>query len=161
MAEGKKVIAITEIHRTLAPGEAGDKSKGIRPKPPKVQIIAPKTVFMASTVKDRDDDSSEFSRLLASGAIREPEKDEKVAVDIKNIVPEDDANAAKTGTKKSVNAKSSQTTGTKAGENKGSGEGGGSTTTKPTGSKGETTTTGTTKQGSTAAGAEGAGDDLV
>lgn len=160
MAEGKKVIAITEIHRTLAPGEAGDKSKGIRPKPPKVQIIAPKTVFMASTVKDRDDDSSEFSRLLASGAIREPEKDEKVAVDIKNIVPEDDANAAKTGTKKSVNAKSSQTTGTKAGENKGSDEGG-STTTKPTGSKGETTTTGTTKQGSTAAGAEGAGDDLV
>ena len=126
MADSKKVIAITEIHRTIEPGVAGDKSKGIRPKPPKVQIIAPKTVFMASTKADRDDDTSEFDRLLKSGAIREPEKDEKVAVDIKNIVPEDDANAAKTGTKKSVNAKSSQTTGTKAGENKGSGEDGGS-----------------------------------
>ena len=121
MADSKKVIAITEIHRTIEPGVAGDKSKGIRPKPPKVQIIAPKTVFMASTVKDRDDDSSEFSRLLASGAIREPEKDEKVAVDIKNIAPEGDANEAKTGTKKAANSKSSQTTGTKAGENKGDG----------------------------------------
>lgn len=161
MAEGKKVIAVTEIHRTIAPGEAGDKSKGIRPKPPKVQIIAPKTVFMASTTKDRDDDTSEFDRLLAVGAIREPEKDEKVAVNIENIVPDDDANAKKTNTKKAVNAKSSETTGTKAGENKGSGSAGGSTTTKPTGSKGETTTTGTTKQGSTASGAEGAGDDLV
>lgn len=161
MAEGKKVIAVTEIHRTLAPGEAGDKSKGIRPKPPKVQIIAPKTVFMASTVKDRDDDTSEFDRLLKSGAIREPEKDEKVAVNIENIVPDDDANAKKTNAEKAVNAKSNETTGTKAGENKGSGETGGSTSTKPTGSKGETTTTGTTKSGSKASGAEGAGDDLV
>lgn len=140
MAEGKKVIAVTEIHRTLAPGEPGDKSKGIRPKPPKVQIIAPKTVFMVSTVADRDDDTSEFDRLLKSGAIREPEKDEKVAVNIENIVPDDDANAKKTNTKKAVNAKSSETTGTKAGENKGSGETGGKTT---------------------ASGAEGAGDDLV
>lgn len=147
MAEGKKVIAVTEIHRTLAPGEPGDKSKGIRPKPPKVQIIAPKTVFMVSTVADRDDDTSEFDRLLKSGAIREPEKDEKVAANIENIVPDDDANAKKTNTKKAVNAKSSETTGTKAGENKGS--------------KGETATTGTTKNGSTASGAEGAGDDLV
>ena len=113
MAASKKVIAITEIHRTIEPGVAGDKAKGIRPKPPKVQIIAPKTVFMASTKADQDDGSSEFDRLLKSGAIREPEKDEKVAVDIKNMVPEGDA-------------KSSQTTGTKAGENKAA-ETGGST----------------------------------
>ena len=134
MADSKKVIAITEIHRTIEPGVAGDKSKGIRPKPPKVQIIAPKTVFMASTKADRDDGTSEFDRLLKSGAIREPEKDEKVAVDIKNIVPEGDAKSSQTtDTKKAADAKSSQTTGTKAAE------------------------TG----GSTAAGAGGAGDDLV
>ena len=126
MADSKKVIAITEIHRTIEPGVAGDKAKGIRPKPPKVQIIAPKTVFMASTKADQDDGTSEFDRLLKSGAIREPEKDEKVAVDIKNIAPEGDANAAKTDTKKAADAKSSQTTGTKAGENKAA-ETGGST----------------------------------
>ena len=112
MADSKKVIAITEIHRTIEPGVAGDKAKGIRPKPPKVQIIAPKTVFMASTKADQDDGSSEFDRLLKSGAIREPEKDEKVAVDIKNIVPEGDAKSSQTtGTKKAADAKSSQTTG--------------------------------------------------
>ncbi len=113
MAEGKKVIAITEIHRTIVPGEPGDKVKGIRPKPPKVQIIAPKTVFMASTTKD-DDGVSEFDSLLAAGAIREPQSDEKVEVDIKNVVPGDDANARKTATKKAVNKKADAGSGPKA-----------------------------------------------
>lgn len=142
MASKKKVIAVTEIHRTLAPGERGDKAKGIRPKPPKVQIIAPKTVFMASTEADREDGTSEFDRLLASGAAREPEKDEKVAVDIQNIVPDDDENAKKTGTKKTVNK--TETKGTESGTTKTSAN------------------AGTTKSGSqTGKGGEGDGSDLV
>lgn len=109
MASKKKVIAVTEIHRTIKPGQRGDKSKGISPVKPTVQIIAPKTVFMASTEADRDDGTSEFDRLLAAKAIREPEKDEKVQVDIENVIPED-ANSKKTGTKKATNKKSEDKT---------------------------------------------------
>lgn len=36
MAEKQKVIAVTVIHRTVEPGERGDKSKGILPKRPKI-----------------------------------------------------------------------------------------------------------------------------
>lgn len=139
MASKKKVIAVTEIHRTVKPGQRGDKSKGISPVKPTVQIIAPKTVFMASTEADRDDGTSEFDRLLAAKAIREPEKDEKVQVDIENVVPEDE------NSKKTTNKSSSKSTkGTESG------------TTKTSDNSG-TTTSGS----QTGAGGDGDGNDLV
>ena len=141
MASKKKVIAVTEIHRTIKPGQRGDKSKGIAPVKPTVQIIAPKTVFMASTEADRDDGTSEFDRLLAAKAIREPEKDEKVQVDIENVVPEDE-NSKKTKTTNKSSSKS--TKGTESG------------TTKTSDNSG-TTTSGS----QTGAGGDGDGTDLV
>ena len=141
MASKKKVIAVTEIHRTIKPGQRGDKAKGIAPVKPTVQIIAPKTVFMASTEADRDDGTSEFDRLLAAKAIREPEKDEKVQVDIENVVPEDE-NSKKTKTTNKSSSKS--TKGTESGTTKTSDN------------------SGTTKSGSqTGAGGDGDGNDLV
>lgn len=130
MAEGKtKVIAKTVIHRTLEVGKPGDKSKGIRPTPPKVQIIQPKTVFMTR-------DKAEYDALLEAGAIREPEKGEKVAVDIENVNTSDDtgSGAKKTAAKKTTNTtKSTKTTkaasggaGSGDGEGSGSGDNGGS-----------------------------------
>ena len=152
MASKKKVIAVTEIHRTVKPGQHGDKSKGISPVKPTVQIIAPKTVFMASTEADRDDGTSEFDRLLAAKAIREPEKDEKVQVDIENVVPEDE-NSKKTNTTKTTNKSSSKST------NKSSSK---STKGTESGTTKTSDNSGTTTSGSqTGAGGDGDGNDLV
>lgn len=83
MAEKTKVIAKTVIHRTLEPGKAGDRQKGIRPTKPKVQIIKAGTVFMT---KNKD----EYDALLEAGAIRNPDKGEKVSVDIENVAAGDE-----------------------------------------------------------------------
>lgn len=47
--------AITEIHRTIKPGVAADKNKGIPPKAPEVQIIKPGAVFEARSKDEYDD----------------------------------------------------------------------------------------------------------
>lgn len=97
MAEKTKVIAKTVIHRTLEPGKPGDKSKGISPTKPKIQVIQPGTVFQTR-------DKAEYDELMGAGAIRLPEKGEKVAVDIENVVPDGD-----TGTKTASRTKATST----------------------------------------------------
>lgn len=126
MAEQNKVIANTMIHRTVAPGERGDKQKGIRPKPPKIQVIRPGTIFQTR-------DKAEYDDLKTMGAIRDPEKGEKVEVDVENVVPNEE------GPKKRAS-------------------GGGRATVRDTGSG--VSTTGTTKHGSRT-GAASDGSDLV
>ena len=78
----KKVIAINIIHRTLAPGIAGDKSKGVKATPPKIQVVKPGTAFLASTDKGENGEESEFDFLTKSTppAAREPKSDEKVEI---------------------------------------------------------------------------------
>lgn len=125
----KKVIAVTVIHRTLAPGEPGDKSKGIAAKAPKVQVIQPKTVFLASNDAREGFDQSEYAELKASGAIRDPDSDEKVEVSVENLVV-DEAGSKTTKTKTaSTKAPAKTVTGTKAGENTGAGDNTGETNT--------------------------------
>lgn len=84
-------------------------------------------------------DQDEFDDLMEAGAIRLPEKGEKVAVDIENIVAEGDAATTKTSGKSGEAAKPAS------------------------GEKGSTKTSanaGTTTHGSTA-GEGGDGNDLV
>lgn len=135
MADKQKVIAVTVIHRTLEPGKPADKAKGVSATRPKMQVIQPKTVFMT---RDKD----EFDELMEAGAIRLPEKGEKIEVDIENAVvgDGDDTTTKATSTGKSGKA----TKGTESG----------------------TTTTsanaGTTTSGSQAGeGGDGDGNDLV
>lgn len=109
MADKQKVIAVTVIHRTLEPGKPADKAEGIRPTKPKIQVIQPKTVFMT---RDKD----EFDELMEAGAIRLPEKGEKIEVDIENAVvgDGDDTTTKATSTGKSGKA----TKGTESGTTK-------------------------------------------
>lgn len=139
MADKQKVIAVTVIHRTLEPGKPADKAKGVSATRPKMQVIQPKTVFMT---RDKD----EFDELMEAGAIRLPEKGEKIEVDIENaVVGDGDDTTTKKTTKATSTGKSGKATkGTESG----------------------TTTTsanaGTTTSGSQAGeGGDGDGNDLV
>lgn len=84
MTEGRvRVIALTDIHRTVEPGKPGDKSKGINPVAPKTQHIKSGTIFMTK-------DSDEYADLIKSGAIRRPREDDKIAVPVEQVALEDD-----------------------------------------------------------------------
>ena len=127
----KKVIAVTVVHRTLAAGVPGDKSKGISAKPPKVQVIQPKTVFLVSNSDREGFELSEYEELKALGAIRDPDKDEKVEVSVENVVADETVDGkttktTKTSTKAPAKTPAAKaTTGTKAGENTGDNTGSG------------------------------------
>lgn len=151
----KKVIAVTVVHRTLAPGQPGDKSKGISAKPPKVQVIQPKTVFMVSDDAREGYDQSEYDELLALGAIRVPDKDEKVEVSVENIVTDDAGGKAtkttKTTTKSGSGSTGKGSTASTGGEGKQSGD-----------AKGAKAGEGPNQSGSGTTGTTGTtGDDLV
>ncbi|PZQ95200.1 MAG: hypothetical protein DI533_20325 [Cereibacter sphaeroides] len=155
----KKVIAVTTVHRTLEAGEPGDKSKGIKPKAPKIQVIQAGTIFMASTAERKGYDQSEYDELKALGAIRDPEKDEKVAVSVENIVA-DGADGSKTVTTKTTTSTTASGTGSASGKGstaKTGGEG------KETGdAKGAKAGEGPNQSGSGTTGKTGTtGDDLV
>lgn len=136
----KKVIAVTVIHRTLEPGKPGDTSKGIKAVPPKIQVVQPKTVFMVSTDDRKGYAQSEYDELKGMGAIRDPGKDEKVQVDVENMVADGEtrtttkkttttasgsgstgsgSTAGKAGTKSGEGKQSGDATGAKAGEGAG------------------------------------------
>ena len=134
MEDKQKVIAVTVIHRTLEPGKPADKAKGVSATRPKMQVIQPKTVFMT---RDKD----EFDELMEAGAIRLPEKGEKIEVDIENAVVGDGDD---TTTKKTTKA-------TSTGK---SGKGTESGTTKTSANAGTTTS-------GSQAGEGGDGNDLV
>ena len=110
MADKQKVIAVTVIHRTLEPGKPADKAKGVSATRPKMQVIQPKTVFMT---RDKD----EFDELMEAGAIRLPEKGEKIEVDIENaVVGDGDDTTTKKTTKATSTGKSGKATkGTESG----------------------------------------------
>ena len=148
----KKVIAVTTVHRTLEAGEPGDKSKGIKPKAPKIQVIQAGTIFMASTAERKGYDQSEYDELKALGAIRDPEKDEKVAVSVENIVA-DGADGSKTTTTKTTKSTTASGTGSAAGK--------GSTAGKPGTKSGEGTKTGDETGANAGEGAGESGNDLV
>lgn len=80
MSDNRTVIAVTVISRTVEPGKPGDRLKGIRPTPPKIQMIQPKTVFQTQSKEEFDD-------LMAMGAIRLPDKGEEVTVDPSAALP--------------------------------------------------------------------------
>ena len=128
MAEQTKVIANTVIHRTLKPGERGNRKQGIPSVPPKIQVIKAGTIFQTR-------DKAEYDDLKAAGAIREPDKGEKIEVDVANVVPEEDSKSRASG--------------------------GGRTTTRAPSGAGETTTTGVTKHGSRTGAAASDSSDLV
>lgn len=65
----KQLVAVTTIHLTLEPGQPGDRSKGIRPVPPKVLVIDANTQFKAMNEEQE-------TELLASGAARKATKDD-------------------------------------------------------------------------------------
>lgn len=69
-----KVIAITEIHRTVEPGAPGDKQKGIAPVKPTVQIIPPGSIIETT--------GSELADLRRLKAVRDPLPGEKIGVSI-------------------------------------------------------------------------------
>lgn len=69
-----KVIAITEIHRTVSNGQPGDKQKGIAAVKPVTQIIPP-----GSIIESTGDELKEFRRLKA---VRDPLPGEKIGVSI-------------------------------------------------------------------------------
>lgn len=117
MADNRTVIAVTVISRTIEPGKPGDKQKGIRPTPPKVQMIQPKTVFQTQS-------KEEFDELMSLGAIRLPEKDEQVAVDPANALPKAKAAPKKTSTP--AGGKTDNKGDGKTDNKGGSGDGGGS-----------------------------------
>lgn len=64
-----KVITINEIHRTVQPGQLGDKAKGIPAVKPVIQIIPPGTV-----ISSEGEELKEFRRLKAVRDIRPGEK---------------------------------------------------------------------------------------
>jgi hypothetical protein len=148
----KKVIAVTTIHRTLEPGTAADKTKGIAAKPPKIQVIQAGTIFLASTEDRKGYDQSEYDELKGLGAIRDPEKDEKVAVSVENIVAEG-ADGSKTTTTKTVKSTTASGTGSASGK--------GSTAGKPGTKTGEGTNTGDETGANAGEGAGESGNELV
>lgn len=85
MAELPKVIAVTEIHRTIKPGKHADKAKGIPAVRPEVKIIAPGSVFVPAS-------HDEYLKLLRLEAIRLPDPDEKIAVPFAHVQAEADVN---------------------------------------------------------------------
>ena len=119
MADNRTVIAVTVISRTIEPGKPGDKQKGIRPTPPKVQMIQPKTVFQTQS-------KEEFDELMSLGAIRLPEKDEQVAVDPANALPKAKKEAAPKKTSTPTGGKTVNKGDDKTDNKGGSGDGGGS-----------------------------------
>lgn len=58
-----QLLSVTAIRIGLAPGQPGDKAKGIRPVPPKVRDIAPGTHFVT--------DEQTAAGLIASGAAKQ------------------------------------------------------------------------------------------
>ena len=141
MADKQKVIAVTVIHRTLEPGKPADKAKGVSATRPKMQVIQPKTVFMT---RDKD----EFDELMEAGAIRLPEKGEKIEVDIENAVV-GDGDGDDTTTKKTTKATST-------------GKSGKATKGTESGTTKTSANAGTTTSGSQAGeGGDGDGNDLV
>lgn len=57
-----QLLSITAIRIGIAPGQPGDKSKGVKPVPPKVRDIAPGTHFVV--------DEATAASLVASGAAK-------------------------------------------------------------------------------------------
>lgn len=155
----KKVIAVTTVHRTLEPGVPADKQKGTAAKPPKVQVIQAGTIFLSSTDERKGYELSEYDELKALGAIRDPEKDEKVAVSVENIVAEgaDGSKTTKKETKTSTTASGTGSASGKGSTAKTGGEG------KETGdAKGAKAGEGPNQSGSGTTGKTGTtGDDLV
>lgn len=97
----KKLVAITQIDFAVEPGKPGDALNKVPATKPKIQSIAPETMFTT-------DDSDEAAELVASGAARYAvPADEKAArasdpVAISRYAPEAsaaeaDLAAAKTG----------------------------------------------------------------
>lgn len=131
------LIAKTVIHRMTKPGKPGDKLKGLKATPPETEEIQPGEVFDAT-----DDERAEF---IGNGAAVEAPKDvdkdsmrtargrAAVAAAVKKPGPKPKAAKAEAAAAASDSGKS---------------------TPQPTGKKGETTTTGTTKSG-------GDGTDMV
>jgi hypothetical protein len=120
MADSRRVIAVTVIQRATKPGVRGDKSKGIAPIRPEMQTIKPGTIFNASTVVKQGMSRSEYDELLAAGAIREPEKGEKVSVPIESLEAEDTGKKAAVASTGSGKGKGKGKASTKA-DNGGSG----------------------------------------
>lgn len=124
----RRVIAVTVIQRAIKPGVRGDKSKGIAPIRPETQTIKPGTIFNASTTVKEGALRSEYDELYAAGAIREPEKGEKVAVPIESVGDgvETSTTKAKSAPAKSGKGKGKGKAAPKADDNGGSGSGDGS-----------------------------------
>ncbi len=82
-----RVIAVTQIHQTIEPGKT--KTATEAGKPPKVRVIPAGTVFTVTGSYEQE--------LRDAGAIRDPQKGEKVAVDYSqaplHVEDDDDAEA--------------------------------------------------------------------
>jgi len=114
MAEQTKVIANTVIHRTVKPGVKGNRKDGVAPVKPTIQVIKAGTIFQTRSKEEYDD-------LLAMGAIRLPEKGEKVEVAVENIVAEEPGSGGRTSVKATGSRGETATTGvTKHGSRTGS-----------------------------------------
>jgi hypothetical protein len=112
MADSKTFRAITEVHITEEPGKPGDKSKGIRPTPPKVKIIPANSKFKI------DPDSDEAQDLLRAGGI-ELTKDQDEAKNPEEVKVKK-APAKKTATaKQATKAAPAKTAPAKANDGKG------------------------------------------
>ncbi len=111
----KTLRAVHEIHMTVKPGVAGDKSKGLAPVRPEVKAIKPGTRFKAQN-------EAQEAELLAIGAARvaeDPKDDEVVDISAK---PE--KAKAKPGPKPKAEKPVETTAEGGEGEGEGEGEGG-------------------------------------
>lgn len=160
MAKSLTLIAINQIHRTLKAGEVGDKSKGIRPTPPKIQIIEPRSVFNALDEDDYEE--------LTSGtypAARKPEKEDNVRVSAENQISDEDQESAaslKAAAKKQADADKKAKAEKAAEDKKAADDKKAAEAAKNQTTSGSTKTSanaGTTKSGSTASGSDD--DNLV
>lgn len=107
MANKKQVIAVTVIHRTIEPGKAGDKVKGISPQKPKIKAIEPGAIFMADDETALSSGKTEFGELMDAGAIRVPDSGEKVPVKLdRAFVGDDDDDDAEPAKKTTSRRKS-------------------------------------------------------
>lgn len=81
----KKLRAINEIHRTLEPGTAGDKSKNLAPVRPQTEILKPGTYFMAMSQDQQDELLASGAAVLSASASRDSldEEDEGDVVETK------------------------------------------------------------------------------
>lgn len=71
-----RVLAVHEIQRTVSPGKAATLTSPA--VPPVVETIVPGTIFMT-----KDDD--EYRQLREAGAVRVPEKGEKLVVNFEDM----------------------------------------------------------------------------